>query len=105
MIWGLDFGLGLGLGLVNDKIIIVRVHSTPFSISCVKCAIHTGTLEARMTVQVTRMARRVIGTVLREIEDTGNTTARNLNREGYITTTDNLPCGEPKKGTVITSIH
>ena len=46
-----------------------------------KCAIHTGTLEARMSVQVTRMARRVMGTVLREIEDTGNTTARNLDTD------------------------
>ena len=58
----------------------IRLHNIPFSISWVKCAIHTGTLEARMTVQVTRMARRVMGTVLRDMEDTGNTTAMNLDR-------------------------
>ena len=84
MILGLDFGIGL----VNNKIvifiIIVRLHSIPFSSWCVKWAIQTGTLEARMTAQVTRMARRVIGTVLREIEDTGNTTARNLHATGVI---------------------
>ena len=34
-----------------------------------------------MTAHVTKMARRVIGTVLREMEDTGNTTAKNLDKK------------------------
>ena len=70
--------LNLYLKYIITGIIGYDSMIVPFSISCVKCAIHTGTLEARMMLQVTRMASLVIGTVLREMEDTGNTTARNL---------------------------
>ena len=50
----------------------------PFLISRVKWAIQTGELEIKMIDQVRRMAFLATGIVLKVNDETGNTTARNL---------------------------
>ena len=54
------------------------VSFLPFLISLVKWAIQTGELEIKMIDQVRRMAFLATGIVLKVNDETGNTTARNL---------------------------